>query len=452
MNLSTLLAQREETGKPIRVGLIGAGKFGSMFLAQARLTRGMHIVSIADLDLERARIACANTKWPAEQVAAKSFEDAVKSRRIFLSESADELLQSSSVDIVIEATGDASVGIRHCLKAIENNKHIVMVNVEADVVAGPLLARKASEAGVIYSLAWGDQPALICEHVDWARAAGFKVVCAGKGTRYHPSFHSSTPETVWKNFGWTDEIAERGGANPKMFNSFIDGTKSAIEMTAVCNAAGLTPQPDGLSFPPCSATDLAQICKPKVAGGTISHTGTTEVVSSINRDMSLVENHLKMGTYVVVEADNDYVEHCFEEYWMLPDDSNHYSALYRPTHLIGLELGISVASIALRNEPTGFPITFNADVVATAKKDLRAGDMLDGEGGYTVWGKQMPASRSLVIGGLPLGLAQKVKLKRDVPLGQQLTWADVDIDESIQSVQVRRDMEREFGGQLKEAS
>ncbi|MDH3694565.1 MAG: Gfo/Idh/MocA family oxidoreductase [Gammaproteobacteria bacterium] len=451
MNLSTLLVQREETGKPIRVGLIGAGKFGAMFLAQARLTRGIQVVGIADLVIERARAACINTKWPAEQVAATSFDDALKSGRTFLTESTDDLLQTNSVEVVIEATGDASVGIQHCLQAIENGKHIVMVNVEADVVAGPLLARKAIGAGVIYSLAWGDQPALICEHVDWARATGFNVVCAGKGTRYHPSFHASTPDTVWKNFGWTDEVAERGGANPKMFNSFVDGTKSAIEMTAVCNATGLTPQPDGLSFPPCSVTDLAQVCKPKDVGGTISHAGTTEVVSSINRDMSPVANHLQMGTYVVLEADNDYVRHCFEEYWMLPDDSYHYSALYRPTHLIGLELGISVASIALRNEPTGCPVAFNADIIATAKKDLRAGDLLDGEGGYTVWGKQMPADRSLQIGGLPLGLAHKVKLKRDVALGIQLTWADVDIDESTQVMQVRREMEREFGNQMKAA-
>ncbi len=445
MNLSKLLAKRADAGERIKIGLIGAGKFGSMFLAQARLTQGMHVVSIADLDLGRARTACINTKWPIEQISASSFDAAASSGKTFLTESANDLLQSRAVDIVIEATGDASIGIRHCLQAIENRKHIVMVNVEADVVAGPLLARKANEAGVIYSLAWGDQPALICEHVDWARAGGFNVVCAGKGTRYHPSFHASTPDAVWKNFGWTDEIAERGGGNPKMFNSFIDGTKSAIEMTAVCNATGLTPQPNGLQFPPCSVTDLAQICKPKSAGGTVSHAGTTEVVSSINRDMSPVPNHLQMGTYVIIEADNDYVRHCFEEYWMLPDDSYNYAALYRPTHLIGLELGISIASIALRNEATGFPTAFNSDVIATAKKDLRAGDVLDGEGGYTVWGKQMPASRSLEIGGLPLGLAHKVKLKRDVPLGQQLTWPDVDIDESTQVMQIRREIEREFG-------
>src|SRR6202022_535096 len=165
-------------------------------------------------------------------------------------------------------------------------KHIVRVNVEADALAGPLLARKAKQAGLVYSLAWGDQPALICEHVDWARACGFEVVAAGKGTRYTPSFHPSTPDTVWGNFGITPEKAARGGMNPKMFNSFIDGTKSGIEMTAVCNGTGLVPQPDGRSFRPPSVHDLARICKPRHAGGALAITGTTEVVSSLNRDKS----------------------------------------------------------------------------------------------------------------------------------------------------------------------
>ena len=255
--------------------------------------------------------------------------------------------------MIVEATGDPKAGIRHALKVIEHGKHIVMVNVEADVVAGPLLAAKARAAGVIYSLAWGDQPALICEHVDWARAAGFEVVSAGKGTRYHPTFHQSTPDTVWDNFGLPLEVVAKGGMNPKMFNSFIDGTKSGIEMTAVCNATGLTPQPDGLSFPPSSVYDLAKMCKPQASGGKLAITGTTEVVSSLHRDKSPVENHLQVGTYVVIKCGHEYVQRCAQEYNILPDENFEHMALYRPTHMIGLELGISVASAALRKEATG---------------------------------------------------------------------------------------------------
>jgi predicted homoserine dehydrogenase-like protein len=405
----------------------------------------MHLVGIADLSAERAKKALASCGWDEQQYQANSFGDAHKSGRTYITQDSDELVSFPDIEVIIEATGDPKAGIRHALKIIEHGKHVVMVNVEADVVAGPLLASKARAAGVIYSLAWGDQPALICEHVDWARACGFEVVSAGKGTRYHPTFHQSTPDTVWENFGLSSEKAARGGMNPKMFNSFIDGTKSGIEMTAVCNATGLTPQPNGLSFPPSSVYELAKVCKPKSSGGALAITGTTEVVSSLNRDMSGVANHLQMGTYVVVKAGHDYVRHCAEEYNMLPDETFEHIAMYRPTHMIGLELGISVASAALRKEATGAPTGFRSDVIATAKKNMKTGEMLDGEGGFCVWGKQTPADRSLDEGLLPLGLAHNVKLKRDVALGEALKWADVEYDPNDSAVKFRREMEAAFG-------
>jgi predicted homoserine dehydrogenase-like protein len=445
VNLHGLLMQRDAAGQPIRLGLIGAGKFGAMFLAQARLTPGMHVAGLADLDVGRARRQLADAGWPQEMFAAASLDDALKSEAIHVGDDAQALIAHPRIDIIIEATGLPVAGIRHALAAIAHGKHIVMVNVEADAVAGPLLARKAKAAGVVYSLAWGDQPALICEHVDWARACGFEVVSAGKGTRYHPTFHQSTPDTVWENFGLSPEKAARGGMNPKMFNSFIDGTKSGIEMTAVCNATGLAPQPNGLSFPPSSVYELAKVCKPKSSGGALAITGTTEVVSSLNRDMSGVANHLQMGTYVVVKAGHDYVRHCAEEYNMLPDETFEHIAMYRPTHMIGLELGISVASAALRKEATGAPTGFRSDVIATAKKNMKTGEMLDGEGGFCVWGKQTPADRSLDEGLLPLGLAHNVKLKRDVAVGEALKWADVDYDPNDSAVKFRREMEAAFG-------
>ena len=444
MNLHKLLTARARADDPIKVALIGAGKFGAMYLAQARRTPGIQLLGIADLDPGRARDALASTGWPVERCRASSLDEATRTGSVHLTEDVQRLLEAGHLDVVIEATGDPKAGIAHCRAAIAANVDIVMVNVEADVLAGPLLAREAQRAGVLYSLAWGDQPALICEHVDWARACGFEVVCAGKGTRYHPSFHASTPDTVWPNFGITEAVARRGRMNPKMFNSFIDGTKSGIEMSAVCNATGLTPQSDGLSFPPASCYRLADVCKPVLRGGALSHAGTTEVVSSIQRDRTPVEHHLQMGTYVVVEADHEYVRHCIEEYHMLPDEGFEHLALYRPTHLIGLELGISVASVALRREPTGAPTGFRADVVATAKRALGAGETLDGEGGYCVWGKQMPAARSLEIGALPLGLASDVKLERDIREGEILTWADVTCDDADPAVRFRRAMEAEF--------
>jgi len=444
VNLSSKLLARESAGNPVRVGLIGAGKFGTMFLSQVRLTPGMHLVGLADLDVTRARNQLRSAGWSDEAFVAASLGDALKSRRTHVTDDAGSVIACPGIDVIVEATGDPKTGIRLALDAIAHGKHIVMVNVEADALAGPLLAHRARQAGVIYSLAWGDQPALICEHVDWARACGFKVISAGKGTRYHPTYHRSNPDTVWDILDKYLRIDDRKSINPKMFNSFIDGTKSGIEMTAVCNATGLVPQSDGLRFPAASRFEIADICKPKSDGGTLEKAGVTEVISSVDRDECDVPHHLAMGTFVVFEGETDYARRCFREYHLMPDKSGRFAALYRPVHMIGLELGISVASVALRGEPTGAPVGFLSDVAATAKRALKAGEMLDGEGGFCVWGKQMPADVSLAQGFLPLGLAHEVKLKRDVAEGEQLKWSDVAFDPQDDAVEVRRDMEAMF--------
>jgi predicted homoserine dehydrogenase-like protein len=428
----------------VTVALIGAGKFGTMFASQARSTAGMHLVGVADLNTARARSQLKLACWPEERYAAPSIDDALKHGSTFITDNADALVTHLGIEVIIEATGDPGAGIRFAIKAIENGKHIVMVNVEADAVAGPILARKAKAAGVVYSLAWGDQPALIADHVDWARASGFKVVAAGKGTRYHPTYHQSTPDTVWDILDKYMKIKDRNSINPKMFNSFVDGTKSGIEMTAVCNATGLESQSEGLAFPPATRFEHAEVCKPRADGGTLERKGVTEVTSSVYRDGTDVPHSLVMGTYVVFESDSAYSEECFREYSMLPDKSGKYSCLYRPIHMIGLELGYSVASAALRKEPTGAPICFNSDVIATAKRDLKPGEMLDGEGGFCVWGKQTPADASLAQGYLPLGLAHNVKLKNPIAVGQRLKWSDVDYDPNSLAVKVRREMEAAF--------
>jgi predicted homoserine dehydrogenase-like protein len=445
LNLHTKLLEREAAGRPVTVAVIGAGKFGTMFLSQARLTQGMHIAGVADLDVGRARSQLKTAGWPDEAYTAASLADAHKKRTTFVTDDAEALIADPQIEVIIEATGVPVAGIRHALSSIANGKHIVMVNVEADAVAGPLLARRAKAAGVVYSLAWGDQPALICEQVDWARAAGFRVICAGKGTRYEPHYHKSNPDNVWDILDKYLNISDRKSINPKMFNSFVDGTKSGIEMTAVCNATGLVPQSNGLGFPPATRFELAEICKPKSEGGTLEKAGVTEVTSSVYRDGRDVPHHLALGTYVVFEGDTEYARRCFKEYAMLPDKTGKYAALYRPIHMIGLELGISVASAALRNEPTGAPNGFRSDVVATAKRALKAGEMLDGEGGFCVWGKQAPAEVSLARELLPLGLAHNVKLKGDIAEGQALRWSDVFYDPNDPAVKIRREMEAAFG-------
>jgi predicted homoserine dehydrogenase-like protein len=440
-----MLLEREAAGRPIRIGVIGAGKFGTMFLAQARITRGMHVLAVADLDIARAASQLRAAGWSEPNFSAASLAEACERGLTHVTSDARAMIAFPALDVIVEATGIPAAGIRHALDAIANGKHVVMVNVEADALAGPLLARNAKRAGVVYSLAWGDQPALICEQVDWARTCGFKVVAAGKGTRYEPHYHRSTPATVWDILDSYLHITDRGSINPKMFNSFVDGSKSAIEMTAVCNATGLVPQWDGLKFPAASRFELADVCKPNAAGGTLEKPGVTEIVSSVRRDGSEVAHHLALGTFVVVEGESEYARQCFREYAMLPDASGCYAALYRPIHMIGLELGISIASAALRHESTGAPTGFHSDVVATAKRALKRGEVLDGEGGFCVWGKQLPAERSLREGLLPLGLAHAVALNRDIAEGECLKWSDVGWDEDDLAVKVRREMEREFG-------
>ncbi|HYQ98443.1 MAG TPA: Gfo/Idh/MocA family oxidoreductase [Casimicrobiaceae bacterium] len=448
MNLHKMLLAREGEHRPLRVGLVGAGKFGTMYLAQAKHTPGIRVVAIADLAPDRARASLARAGWPAERFGARTFADARRSGATFVTDDALALIQAPEVEIVIDSTGDPAAGIRHALACCAHGKHVVMVNVEADALAGPLLARRAREAGVVYSLAYGDQPALICEMVDWCRAAGFEVVAAGKGTKYLPEYHASTPDTVWPYYGFTPETVAAGDFNARMFNSFLDGTKSAIEMAAVANATGLVPAPEGLAFPPCGVDDLPRVLRPRDEGGALHHAGQVEVISSVERDGRPVFRDLRWGVYVTFRAGSadgeDYVRRCFREYGFSTDPSGRYSAMYKPYHAIGLELGISVASVGLRREPTGAALAWNGDVVATAKRDLAAGETLDGEGGYTVYGRLVPAMRSLELRALPLGLAHGVRLLRPVPAQAIVRRDDVALDAAGDAVIFRGEMEAAF--------
>lgn len=416
MNLTRLLSERNDRGHPVRVALIGAGKFGSMFLAQVPTIPGLEVTVIADLDPERARAACRTVGWDAARIAATRFVPA-----------GAEAIASKGVEVVIEATGAPEAGIAHARAAFAAGRHVVMVNVEADVLAGPALAREAADAGVVYSLAYGDQPALVAEMVDWARASGFSVAAAGKGTRYLPAYHRVTPDEVWTHYGLSPEAAAAAGMNPQMFNSFLDGTKSAIESAAIANACGLDVPDGGLGFPPCGVDDLAHVLRPRAIGGQLDRDGMVEVVSSLERDGRPVFRDLRWGVYVVLKAQSDYAAACFRQYGLPTDTTGRYAAMHKPFHLIGMELSISVLSVALRGEPTGQAREWRADAVAVAKRDLTAGEMLDGEGGWTVHGTAIPASRSREAGALPIGLAHRRRLARPVAAGCILTLADLDI-------------------------
>ena len=438
MNLYSKLKQLQ---RPLRIGLIGAGKFAAMYIAQVPKTPGVHLVAIADIAPDYARENLKRVGWATERYGAASIDQALKSGQTHLSENWEALVAHPAIDIVIEATGNPPAAVEHALSAFKNKKHLVMVTVEADAFCGPLFARRAAEAGVVYSLAYGDQPALICDLVDWARAAGFPVVAAGRGHKWLPHYAQSTPETVWGYYGLTPEQAKHGGLNPKMFNSFLDGSKPAIEATAVCNATGLTPAPEGLLYPAGSVDEIPALMRPKAEGGVLHHKGQVEVVSSLQRDGAVIPYDIRFGVWVVFEGETDYIRRCFEEYGVKTDPSGRYACMYKRWHLIGLEVGISVASVGLRGEPTGCATGWRADAVSIAKRNLASGDILDGEGGYTVVGRLMPASDSLSQGCLPLGLAHGLKLLRNVPAGQPVKWSDVAFDANATAVRVRREME-----------
>jgi predicted homoserine dehydrogenase-like protein len=450
MNLYAKLQQRKDN--PLRIGVIGAGKFGAMYIAQVPKTPGVHLVGIADLSPDNAKQNLERVGWPAAAYSASSLDKALKENRTHITDDWEALVRHPGIDIIIESTGNAPAAVEHALAAFANGKHVVMVTVEADAFCGPLLARKAAEAGVVYSLAYGDQPALICDLVDWARAAGFPVVAAGRGHKWLPHFAQSTPETVWGYYGLTAEQARVGGLNPKMFNSFLDGSKPAIETTAVCNATGLTPAPEGLVYPPGSVDEIPSLMRPRNEGGVLHHKGQVEVISSLQKDGTPIPYDIRFGVFVVFEGETDYIRRCFAEYGVKTDPGGRYACMYKRWHLIGLEVGISVASVGLRGESTGCATGWRADAVAVAKKSLSPGEILDGEGGYTVVGRLMPAADSLAQDCLPLGLAHGWKVLRPIAAGQPVRWSDVAVDANSTAVRVRREMEKTFGERARNAA
>ncbi|MCG2600049.1 NAD(P)H-dependent oxidoreductase [Achromobacter insuavis] len=442
MNFHSQLAARAAAGAPLRVGLIGAGKFGSMYLAQVPHTPGVHMVGIADLSPANAHRNLERVHWRPERAQARSLDEALGQGTTHVGDDWRALVAHPGIDLVIECTGNPIAAVEHCLEAFRQGKHVINVTVEADAFCGPLLAHRAREAGVVYSLAYGDQPGLACELVDWARTCGFPIVAAGRGHKWLPQYRESTPDTVWDHWGVTAEQARIGGMNPKMFNAFLDGSKPAIESTAIANATGLEAPANGLSFPPASVEQIPTVMRLRSQGGVLDRQGVVEVASSLHPDGRPVGYDIRKGVWVCVEAPNDYIARCFKEYQVFTDPDGRCMVQYKKWHLIGLELGISVASVGLRGEPTGVARCFNADVVATAKRDLKPGEMLDGEGGYTVFGKLFPARDSVARGNLPLGLAHDLKLVRPVAKDQSLTWDDVRIDDTLTAYRVRKEMER----------
>jgi len=427
------LQAREAKGKPIRVAVIGAGTFGTQIIAQICRMPGIRVAVVGELNAKRALTALGHGgKDPGqcrEADSANAINDAIRSDTPAITGNIDALVQSN-IDVVIEATGNVNAGSLHASKAIDARKHVVMVTVEADVVVGHVLKKKADAAGVIYSMAYGDEPAVAYELWDHARTLGFRVVACGKGTRFLSSFRKYNPDDVPAKYGFTGK-----DYNAQMFGSFLDGTKHNIEMTALSNATGLPPDVRGLHFPSADLRTLPDVLCSREKGGILGQEGVVEAISAIHPDEQFIERHLRGGLYAVIDAPADYYRNSLASYGdiigVFIGKRSRYALLYRPHHLIGHEMPVTVARMMLYGHDCGAPVTKTSEVIAQAKRPLKAGEILDGEGGFTVYGLIERASIARQEKLVPMGLTHGAKVLRDIAEDEGITFDNVKVADSF---------------------
>ena len=444
MSIRNFLQQKELNGNPIKVCVIGSGRFGGMIIFQIQHIPGMEVSVICDLNIKRAINLASQAGIAESNIKTHSSVDrinsSIKKNEVSIVEDAS-LAVTSNVDVVVEATGNPLAGANNAINAIRNGKHVTMVTVETDVLIGPELTKLASENNVVYSLAYGDQPALIEEMYDWAKSLGFDVIAAGKGTKHLDSYRFETPDNAYKRYGYTKEEFKKANLNPKMYNSFLDGTKSAIEMCAVSNMTGLIPDVPGMHFPSARIDDLPDLLIPEYDGGLLNHdNGVVEVISCLNQDGSEIQNSLRWGVFIVISIDNSYILQCIDEYGVIMNKSKKYAAIYRPFHFVGMETPITISKAVLYHEATGVSLTRVADVAAVAKKNLSAGSILDGEGGYTTYGSLFKADDFDKNRLVPIGLLDKVKLTKNVDKNRPITLDDIKLPESNTLYNLRKNI------------
>ncbi len=433
LNLPAELATQES---PIRVGIIGAGFFGTKLADQLECTTGMTVAGLADIDLETAR-ATFDEAGVTDAIAEVSTGAAATSAiergdRVVLDDG--EALAGADLDVIVEATGAPDAGARHAYRALSAGTHVVNVTVETDSVVGPALADLADDNGVTYSLAYGDQPALMVELCDWARTIGLDIVAAGRGSMYVDEYRFGTPDTVFDRFGYDDAFVERYGLNARMYNSFLDGTKIAVETCALANATGLKPDIPGMHLPTLEAVEVPETYRPEEDGGILQGTGVVETFSSQYPDGSTTATDLSWSVFIVTRAPNRAVRAYLDQndgHGFHTAADGEYAVFFRPFHLPGLETPVSVANAAIRNEPTGAPRERSAEVVGAAKRDLDPGTVLDGGGGYTVYGRLEPAEYAAARGHVPFELLAGAEVTAPVSRDEVITDADVELERSF---------------------
>ena len=430
--LSQKLAQRAAEGKPIRVGIIGTGKFGGGLVAQISQMKGMETSVIAEINLGNARHAYNSAGIPAEALlvsnSPSAVDDTIRAGKRAITEDAMNVIQSDLVDVVVEATGIPDIGARLAFEAINHNKHVVMVNVEADITVGSILRRMADSAGVVYTAVDGDQPGCTMNLIDWAQTLGFEIVAAGRGTILLDDDPAGIPDSVPERFGFSDEMLARRTINLKMFNSFRDGTKAQTECTAIANMAGLVPDVRGMHEPSVNLADIPKQFSLKEEGGLLSQHGVVELANSVAADgRSMLDDALLMGVFAVIRTEHPFTQEDLKMYNLHPGGNGNF-LLQRPYHLVAVEAPISIAKAVIYGEATGSTLpTPTAELITVAKRHLEDGETIDGGGGYTVNGVCEKAAVARDEQLLPLGLAYGAKLKDDVATGQAITYDMVEL-------------------------
>ncbi len=444
--LLELLRRREEEGRPLRVALVGAGRFGTTVAAQLGQMRGVRLSVVCDLNARNARGAAVAARGSEDAVVTAKTEgavaDAVRADRTVLVESIG-LAVSAPVEVVVEATGHEAVAVRTACGAIEHRKHVVMVTVEADALLGAALARRARKAGVVYTLADGDQPAATKRLVDWARALGYRVVAAGRGTLMYPFDPQGRPEEAFARYGFDEDLVRRRHFNAQMYNSFRDGSKAQIEMCALANSAGLVPDVPGMHEPAAAIPDLPRLFRPRSEGGILEREGVVELANAIADDgKTELPNNIAKGIWCVITSDQPLLNEDLWFYDLPASEDRRYAALWRQYHLCGVETPMSILEAGLLGCATAAPLERPlADVVAIAKRDLHAGTRLDGSGGSTVRGQIRRIEESLQQQWLPLGMAHGVTLTQPIAAGEPIPLAAVDLDPGSPLIPLRAEHE-----------
>ena len=406
MNFTELLIAREkELGRPVRVGLAGAGQMGSGLAAQIGKIPGMSLVACADIDTSRAENALKLAGIETVKHNSDASDSIEKGQGGVVDKAA--ALAELPIDIVFEATGVPWVGAEVAEACINEKKHILMLNVETDVTIGMYLANKANANGVVYSVANGDEPVACKELYDFSVDLGFEIVCVGKG-KNNPLDQTANPDTCL-------EKATKKKMNPKMLASFEDGSKTMIEMTALANAINLPPDKIGMNGPVSEVNDLNKVLIPKEDGGVLAGTGRVDYAFGP-----------APGVFSIVKSENPTV---IEEMEYLSMGEGPYYTLYRPYHLASIEAPRSIGMAIINNEPGLQPKSWIAEVIGHAKKDLQKGDKIDGIGGFSSYGVTYPVSEADNL--VPLGLLEGAVVAKDIKQGDPISYDSVELPENL---------------------